>query len=111
MMKNDRQIDLIEDTIRNAYLTGKTPEEIPAVWQSNVMASLKREINAEKNAVSRTETTMFHVSWIAAGIAAVLVLIFGLFFNTADNDGSLEDDLQNLYVDNSMIDMFSANLQ
>jgi hypothetical protein len=109
-MKNEKQIDLIEKAMKNAYLEGKTPAEIPPVWQSAVMASIQREVTAEDKAVKRTEATLLYLSWIAAGIAAILVLVFGMFFNDL-NDGSVEDDLQNLYVDNSMTDMLTINSQ
>ena len=105
-MKNDKQIDLIEQAFKNAYQE-KQPQEIPAVWQSAVMAAVRREVQAESREIERTEKTLLHISWIAAGIAAILVLVFGLFFSSS-GDGSVENDLQKLYVDNTMTEMITV---
>ena len=96
--------------MKNAYQE-KTSQEISGVWQSAVMASVKREANAEDKAVAQTESVLLRLSWIAAGIAAILVFMFGLFFNTTVNEDSIEDDLQNLYVDNSMADILTISSQ
>lgn len=105
-MDNNKQIDLIEQAMKNAYQE-KQPQEIPAIWQGAVIAAVKREAQAESKEIERTEKTLLHISWIAAGIAAILVLVFGLFFSQS-NDGSVENDLQKLYVDNSMTEMITV---
>lgn len=109
-MKNEKQIDIMEEAMKNAYNAKKAPVEIPPVWQSAVMTSIQRDASTEDRSVERTETTLLHISWIAAGIAAVLVMVFGLFFNDS-SDGTIENDLQNLYVDNSMTDILMINSQ
>lgn len=107
-MNKDKQIDLIEQAMKKAYLDGGNTPVIPEIWQGAVMAAVKRVPQVELKEIERTERTLLHVSWIAAGIAAVLVLVFGLFFTNNTNDGSIEKDLQNFYVDNSMTDMLKV---
>lgn len=109
-MNNDRQIDLIEEAFKNAHQEVQIPDA-PDIWQSTVMASIQREIKAGDLGVDRTETIMFRLSWIAAGIAAILVLMFGLFFNSAIEQDTFEDDLQNLYVGTVTNEILTINSQ
>lgn len=109
-MNNDKQTAIIEEAFKNAYQERSLPE-IPEGWQGMVMSAVRQEVIAEDAVIARTENLIFRLSWLAAGIAAILIIMFSIFFNTAKDTDSLEEDLNNLYVDRYANEILTANLQ
>ena len=101
-MKNNVHADIIEEAMKNAYRNSTPSPEIPETWQKNLMAALREKRVPENIDFDMAASRIFRASWIAAGIAAVIVILFSIFFSPSHPGGGIEDDLRNLYADNSM---------
>ena len=99
-MNKDKQIDLIEKAMQNAYGDEPGLREVSADWKSSLMASIKKEYSFEAATSENLENKFLRFSWVAAGIAATLIIVAGVLYSIQNND--IESDIQELYADNSM---------
>ena len=98
MTKSDKQTDIIEEVMKRAYL--ETPHSVllPDEWQDSLMAIVNESCAPDDFEVERVEKTLIAVSWIAAGIAAALIIMSGIFYSVQSDN--FENDIQALYADN-----------
>ncbi len=105
-MNRNRQIDFIEEAMKNAY-SGE--EDLPVVsesWQSTLMDHITTECSPEDAEAETIEKEFLYFSWIAAGIAAALIIISSITYATQPD--ALDDDLNELYSDNTLDNMTTS---
>ncbi len=105
-MDRDRQIDLIEGAMRNAYSEEIASPEFSDTWQSTLMNHIAGECSPEDAEITTMEKEFLYFSWIAAGIAAALIIISSIT-NVVKQD-TLENDINELYSDNTLNSMITA---
>ena len=94
---NSKKIDIIESAMKNSYNAKEQHYEISPAWKDSVMNSIREESN--NNFV--IEKRVVYFSWIAAGIAALFLLTSTIWLYNVDI-GSIDNDIQDLYADNSV---------
>lgn len=109
-MNTEKDSELIEEALIKAFNDQHIPE-IPENWQEQVMFAVRQEANSTDKSWANAENLIFKLSWVAAGIAAILVIIFSIFFIPLNEKGSWEEDLNNLYVDKYTNEILTVNLQ
>jgi len=101
-MNEKEKIDLIEESLKQSYRADDLKPVIAESWRHDAMTAVRRENSANAVGIELTTIRLLHLSWVAAGIAACYMLVFTLFYET--NTGSIENDLQNFYVDGSVVE-------
>lgn len=94
---NSQKIDIIESAMKNSYNAKDNHYEISSAWKSSVMNSIREE--SDNNFA--IEKRVVYFSWIAAGIAAIFLLASTIWIYNVDL-GSIDNDIQDLYADNSV---------
>ncbi|MCF6177347.1 MAG: hypothetical protein L3J71_16460 [Victivallaceae bacterium] len=102
-MDNAEKIDLVEQSLKQAYHAADFTPVIAESWRRDVMTAIYNEGAVEDIRIERTTVRLLHLSWVAAGIAACYIIVFSLFHN-ADND-DIEHDFKNLYNDNFITEL------
>jgi hypothetical protein len=109
VMNNREKIDLVEEKLKQAYVADDFVPAIAESWRHDVMVAVRSENSANTIGIEQTTIRLLHLSWIAAGIAACYILVFSLFYDS--NTGGIENDLQNFYVDGSVVEFIPGESQ
>jgi hypothetical protein len=100
------RIDLIEQAMKNAYLKEAELPEMSAAWKSSIMERINEDFSPEDTETEIIEKKFLYFSWVAAGVAAALVIISTITFSLQQNN--FEDDIHELYADNTLDDLTMA---
>lgn len=107
-MDDSEKIDLVEQSLKQAYRTDTAVPVIAESWRRDVMSAVYNEYAIDDIRIERTVVRLFHLSWIAAGIAACYMLVFSLFYD--QNNRGIENDFQNFYVDSSVAEFIPGEV-
>ena len=99
-MNNEKQIDLVEEALKRAYSENDGVNLPEAEWKSTLMLAVKEEYRSEVAETEILENSFLHYSWVAAAVAAALILVSGIMFSMRSDN--IEEDLQELYTDNTL---------
>ena len=94
-MKNSKQIDLVEKSMQDAYSEEVELPDISPAWQTTLMKRITSECTPEDTETRTIETEFLYFSWIAAGIAAALIIISTMIYATGTD--SIENNINELY--------------
>lgn len=108
-MDNSEKIDLVEQSLKQAYGAVDAHPIIAESWRRDVMNAIYSDVTAADIRVERTAVRLLHLSWVAAGIAACYILVFSLFYDT--NNSGIENDFQSFYVDSSVAEFIPGESQ
>ena len=100
-MNIDKQITIIEKAMCRAYSEEPSLPEISPQWQTSLMAAIKNELPPEELEIKMMEKKFLYFSWIAASIAAVLIIFSGVMYYSPETN-TLENDITALYADNTL---------
>ena len=103
-MKKEKQIDLVEEAMKNAYSGEVEIPEISSTWQSEIMNLITSECTPEDAEAETVEKEFLYFSGIAAGIAAALIIVSSIITYSTQSD-TFENDINNLYSDNTLNNM------
>jgi len=110
-MKIDRQVDIIEEVLQRAY-SQQSESELPtpsSAWKTAIMEQVREYSSPEDVEVEIIEKKFLYLSWIAAGIAAALIIISTMTF--ALQQDNLESDINELYADNTLDNLTIAMVE
>jgi hypothetical protein len=105
-MNRNAQIDFIEEVMKRAYSGEENTPELSKESQNTIMNSIYREFSDGNRENEVIEKKFLYISWIAAGIAATLLLISSLTF--AMQHDNFESDIDELYADNTLDNLTTA---
>ena len=94
-MKNSKDIDLIEKAMQDAYSQIDAPPAPSSQWQNDLMSRITAEFTPEDTEKQTLEKEFLYFSWIAAGIAAVLIMVLTIISATATDP--IENNINELY--------------
>lgn len=97
-MRKEKQVNLVEDAMRRAY-KAQDSSSLSDEWKSSLMAIVQEDekvFEIEK----QIEKRFLYFSWIAAGIAAALIIVSGMLYSFQSYD--IENDIQELYSDDTL---------
>ena len=97
MIEADKKIDIIEEVMKRAYLETPHSSSLSDEWQDSLMNMVKESCSPDDFEMEKVEKTLIAVSWIAAGIAAALIVMSGVFYSVQSDN--FENDIQALYAD------------
>ena len=96
---NDKT-DLIEQAFINARRSEDSAAVLSESWKASLMQNIQAEAAEEDREFEMVTRNIIMGSWIAAGIAAALVFVSALIYQTAAPDSSaIENDIHALYGD------------
>jgi hypothetical protein len=108
-MNDEHKIDVVEQALKQSYVSEVPDPVIADLWQAGVMNLIREDVQRGEGNIEQTAGRLLHLSWIAAGIAAGVMLIFSLFYDS--NSSGIENDFQNLYVDSSVAEFIPGEVQ
>ena len=100
-MKIDKQITIVEKAMCRAYSEEPSLPEISSSWQSSLMTAIKNELPPEEAEIKMMEKKFLYFSWVAASIAAALIIISGVVYYSPERN-TLDNDITALYADNTL---------
>ena len=105
-MNIEKQIDIVEEALKNRYSEEPELPELSSEWQTTLMARISNECTTEDSEAEIIENEFLYFSWIAAGIAAALIIISSIIYTTPAD--SLENDIQELYSNTALDNLTTA---
>jgi len=105
-MNREKQTTLIEEAMKRAYLKDSEIPEISQSWKHSIMDHIKADSSPEDLELKIIEKKFLYFSWIAAGIAAALIIISTMTF--ALQQDNFETDMHELYADNTLNNLTTA---
>ena len=100
-MNIDKQITIIEKAMCRAYSEKPSLPEISSSWQASLMTAIKNELPPEEVEIKIIEKKFLYFSWVAASVAAALIIISGIVYYSPETN-TLENDITALYSDNTL---------
>ena len=100
-MNTDKQITIIEKAMCRAYSKEPLLPEISSSWQASLMTAIQNAPQPEEVEIKMMEKKILYFSWVAASIAAALIIVSGVVYYSPERD-TLENDITALYADNTL---------
>lgn len=94
-MNSSKHIDMIEQAMQKAYSEEPEITDPSSEWKSALMDRITAEYTPEDTEKQTIEKEFLYFSWIAAGIAAALIMILTII--SATSTDPIENNINELY--------------